>query len=256
MSEPSHAKQAEIDSLKAEVQELREMERRLRDGVKMGIGLLVGVSALLVAFAWYAGHRTYQNDKEAITAQLEKSNQERYALFNSQLEGVLNAKYGDREQAMDINLKNLRQELLAAVSGLSTSTATNFNQQNIDMTRKIALMADIVETRHSQAFGLVYFERAIQTLNRKYTAVATEYFISASAAFLKSNDEKNLNTCLGNMIRYCFPALRKTDFATHPAIGQNLEKFLLDLERANAQGKHGVAIRDLKRLYSEALGRN
>lgn len=249
------SQQTEFDALKAEVQELRELDRRVRDAIKMGLGLLVGVCALLVTFAWYAGHRTYQNDRDKFLVELDKGNKSRADLFHRQLEGILDTKYAQRDQAVQQRIAALKQELATMITSQGVGSATNLTAQNEELTRKIALMAELIERRYADAFGLVYRDHAIALLRSKYYAVSCEYFAASALAFLKADDDGNLNNVLTNLIRYGLPGARQRDFAARPSIAQKMDQLLAELDRANAQGKHQVALLDLRRLYLEARQR-
>ena len=95
---------SELENLKAQVQALHENERRLLDMVKVYAGLLIGLAAILVVFAWFASHKNYEQDKAAIAKSLEKENEQRYAAFNRELEKTLTTHLAAREQMMERKL--------------------------------------------------------------------------------------------------------------------------------------------------------
>ena len=77
----SNEKRARVEALEARVEELAEMEKRTRDGQKMAYGALIGFAGLLIAFAWYGGHESYQRDMTEIRAELKTSNDQGFDLF-------------------------------------------------------------------------------------------------------------------------------------------------------------------------------
>ena len=134
-------------------------------------------------------------------------------------------------------------------------SATNFAQLNQDLNRKIALMGELIESRHGEAFGLTYFNQAIATLNRGLYAASADYFLAAALAFWKANDEGNVQTSLSRLSQYCFPRMRQRDLITRPSIEEKYALLLREMERANTGGRWQVAIKDLKQAMTDARAR-
>lgn len=249
--------QAEIDGLKAQVQAMHDNERRLMDTVKVAAGLMLGLAAILVLFAWFASHKSYEQDKVAIQKALETSNEQRYATFNRELENTLNTRLTGREQAMDRKLAELAQSLRAQMAASGGVSSNSLAQQNEDFNRKILLMVELVENRNSHPFGLLYFDYAIRTVNspQKNYGAATEYFLSAGLAFLRARDDSYLNTCLARLTQLCLPNLKSEDFTLKPQLDEKFAQLVDALDKANVNGKHTVAMGDLRREFVEAKRR-
>lgn len=251
---------SELENLKAQVQALHENERRLLDMVKVYAGLLIGMAAILVIFAWFASHKNYEQDKAAIQQALEKENEARYAAFNRELEKTLNSHLAAREQAMDRKLTELAQQLrnqMATSGGLSSNTLAQLNE---DIIRRFQLMPDLIEGRYAQLFGMVYFDYAIRAANAKNQPLAAENFISASVSFLRvrderQRDEQNLNTCFARLTQMCFPALRADDFVTRPQIEEKFKLLMEALDANNDRGRYTVALGELRKEFFEAKKR-
>lgn len=247
----AEARKARLAALEAKVEELEESGQRLRDGQKLAFGALIGVAALLIAFAWYGGRKNYEARLARLTADLEQRNEE--SLAETALE--LRKTAAQQDQLLDQKIAVKWQELQLRLASLNVGSATNFAQLNADLTRKIALMGEMLESRHGEAFGLTYFNQAIATLNRGIYAASTDYFLAAALAFWKANDEGNVQTCLARLNQYCFPRLRQRDFATRPAIDEKYALLLREMEKANTGGRWQVAINDLKKAFAEARAR-
>lgn len=244
-------RKARVAALEAKVEALLETERRLRDGQKLAFGALIGVAALLISFAWYSGHKRYEAERQKIIAELDKENDRRFQDFVHKLQQGEQA----QDNKLDQKIATRWQELQARLSALTGGSATNLAQLNSDLTRKIALMGELIESRHGEAFGLTYFNQAIATLNRGMYSAATEYFLSATLAFWKGHDEGNVQTCLSRLNQYCFPRLTQRDFAARPDIDEKYALLLRELERANTGGRWQVAIKDLKASMTKARAR-
>jgi len=247
----AEARKARLAALEAKVEELGETGQRLRDGQKLAFGALIGVAALLIAFAWYGGRKNYEADLARMAADLEKKNAEKIQAVALELR----KSEAQQDQLLDRKIAVKWQELQMRLASLNVGSATNFAQLNADLTRKIALMGEVIESRHGEAFGLTYFNQAIATLNRGLYAASTDYFLAAALAFWKANDEGNVQTCLARLNQYCFPRLRQRDFATRPAIDEKYALLLREMERANTGGRWQVAIKDLKKAMTEARAR-
>lgn len=248
---------SELETLKAQVQALHDNERRLMDTVKVAAGLMLGLAAILVLFAWFASHKNYEQDKLAIQKALETANEQRYAAFNRDLDATLNARLTAREQALDRKLAELTQSLRTQLASAGGVSSNSLAQQNEDFNRKIVLMAEVIENRHARPFGLLYFDSAIRAVNvnPKNFPVATEYFLSAASAFLRSGDEINLNTSLARLSQLCFPNLKTDDFAIKPLLDEKFALLVDALDKANVNGKYTVALGDLRREFGEAKRR-
>mgnify|MGYP003351007307 FL=1 len=116
---------SELENLKAQVQALHENERRLLDMVKVYAGLLIGLAAILVVFAWFASHKNYEQDKAAIAKSLEKENEQRYATFNRELEKTLTTHLAAREQMMERKLAEQSQQLRASLTNARSEEHTS-----------------------------------------------------------------------------------------------------------------------------------
>lgn len=254
--DPNHT-HAELEALKAQVQSLHDNERRLMDTVKVAAGLMLGLAAILVLFAWFASHKNYERDKIAIQKTLEMGNEKRYAAFNRDLDTTLNTRLTAREQALDRKLTELTQSLRTQMAASGGVSSNSLAQQNEDFNRKILLMVDVVETRNAHPFGLLYFDYAIRTVNspQKNFPAATEYFLSASLAFLRSRDESLLNTSLSRLSQLCLPSLKADDFTAKPLLDERFAQLVEALDKANVNGKHTVALVDLRREFLEAKRR-
>lgn len=247
----------ELEALKAQVQAMHDNERRLMDTVKVAAGLMLGLAAILVLFAWFASHKNYEHDKLAIQKALETSNEQRYAAFNRELDTTLNARLTAREQAMDRKLTELGQSLRTQMAASGGVSSNSLAQQNEDFNRKILLMVELVENRNAHPFGLLYFDYAIRTVNspQKNFPAATEYFLSASLAFLRSRDDSYLNTSLARLSQLCFPNLKADDFTVKPLLDERFAQLVDALDKANVNGKYTVAMVDLRREFVEAKRR-
>lgn len=246
---------AELETLKAQVQALHENERRLMDMVKVYAGLLIGMAAILVVFSWFASHKSYEQDKQVIQRALEATNDLRYAAFNRELDNTLNARLAAREQAMDRRLAELAQSLRTQMASAGGVSSNSLAQQNEDMNRKILLMAEVIENRNAHPFGLLYFDYAIRAANAKNFPAATEYFLAAGVAFARSRDELNLNICLARITQLGFPNMRVEDFATRPLIEEKFNLLNDALDKGNVNGKYSVAMGELRREFNEARKR-
>lgn len=247
----------ELESLKAQVQALHDSERRLMDTVKVAAGLMLGLAAILVLFSWFASHKNYESDKQAIQKALETANEQRYAAFNRDLDNTLNARLAAREQAMDRKIAELAQSLraqLAAASagGVSSNTLAQLSEET---NQKIRLMTDLVESRNAHPFGLLYFDYAVRSINAKSFPAATEHFLSAALAFMRARDEANLTISISRLIQFGFPNLKADDLAARPAIEDKFGLLVEGLEKANANGRHSVALTDLRREFQAARKR-
>lgn len=248
---------SELETLKAQVLTLHENERRLMDMVKVSAGLLIGMAAILMIFAWFASQKNYEKDKLAIQKSLESANAARFATFNQELDNTLNARLTAREQAMDRKLAELGQSLRAQLTSLGSVSTNTQAQQNEDFNRKILLMVEVLENRNAHPFGLLYFDYAIRAVNSnpKNFLAATEYFLSAGIAFLRSRDDVNLNTSLARLSQLCFPNLKSDDFTTRPQLDEKFAQLLDGLDKGNVNGKYTVALVDLRREFIEAKKR-
>ena len=246
---------SELETLKAQVQAIHDNERRLMDTVKVAAGLMLGLAAILVLFAWFASHKNYEHDKIAIQKALETANEKRYAAFNRELDTTLNARLTAREQAMDRKIVELSQSFRTQLSSVGGVSSNSLAQQSEDMNRKIVLMTEVIENRNSQAFGLLYFNQAIASVNAKNFSSATEYFLSASIAFVRSNDDANLNTCLARLTQFGLPNLKADDFAARRMLEDKFNQLSDALDKNNVNGKYTVAMGDLRREFLEAKKR-
>jgi hypothetical protein len=248
---------SELEALKAQVQALHDSERRLMDTVKVAAGLMLGLAAILVLFSWFASHKNYEHDKQAIQKALETANEQRYAAFNRDLDNTLNARLTAREQALDRKLAELAQSLRAQVAaasagGVSSNTLAQLGEET---NQKIRLMTELIENRNAQPFGLLYFDYAIRSVNAKSFPAATEHFLSAALAFLRARDEANLNTCVSRLNQFCLPNLKADDFTARPVIEDKFALLVEGLEKANINGRHAVALTDLRREFLAARRR-
>jgi hypothetical protein len=246
---------SELEALKAQVQAMHDNERRLMDTVKVAAGLMLGMAAILVLFAWFASHKNYEQDKLAIQKALETANEQRYAAFNRELDTTLNARLTAREQAMDRKIAELTQSLRTQMASAGGVSSNSLAQQNEDFNRKILLMVDVIENRNAHPFGLLYFDYAIRAVNTKQFPAATEYFLSAALAFQRSRDDGNLNTSISRLNQFCFPNLKVDDFAVKPALDEKFAQLVDALDKGNVNGKHTVALIDLRREFVEARKR-
>ncbi len=246
---------SELETLKAQVQAMHDNERRLMDTVKVAAGLMLGLAAILVLFGWFASHKNYEQDKAAIQKALETANEQRYAAFNRELDNTLNARLTAREQAMDRKIAELSQSLRTQLSSVGGVSSNSLAQLTEETNQKVRLMADLIESRNSQAFGLLYFNQAIASVNAKNFSAATEYFLSAGIAFVRSRDDVNLNTCLARLTQFGLPNLKADDFAVRPPLEEKFNQLSDALEKSNVNGKYTVAMGDLRREFLEAKKR-
>lgn len=248
---------SELETIKAQVQVLQENERRLMDMVKVYAGLLIGMAAILVVFAWFASHKNYEQDKQVIQKALEMTNDLRYAAFNRDLDATLNSRLTAREQAVDRKLTDLAQSLRTQMASAGGVSSNSLAQQNEDVKRKILLMTELIENRNAQPFGLLYFDYAIRSVNatQKNFPAATEYFLASAVAFARSKDELNLNICIARITQLGFPNIRVDDFATRPMIEEKFNQLNDALDKGNVNGKYSVAMGDLRREFNEAKRR-
>ncbi len=246
---------SDLELLKAQVLALHENERRLMDMVKVYAGLLIGMAAILVVFSWFASHKSYEQDKLAIQKALETANEQRYAAFNRELDNTLNARLSAREQAMDRKLVELAQSLRTQMASAGGVSSNSLAQQNEEINRKILLMTELVENRNAHPFGLLYFDYAIRAANAKNFSAATEYFLAAGIAFVRSQDEANLNICLARVTQLGFPNMRAEDFAARPLLEDKFSQLNDALAKGNVNGKYTVAMGDLRREFNEAKKR-
>lgn len=248
---------SELEALKVQVQALHDGERRLMDTVKVAAGLMLGLAAILVLFSWFASHKNYEHDKQAIQKALETANEQRYAAFNRDLDNTLNARLTAREQAMDRKIAELAQSLRTQVAAASTGgvSSNTLAQLGEETNQKIRLMTELIENRNSHPFGLLYFDYAIRSVNAKSFPAATEHFLSAALAFMRARDESNLNTCVSRLIQFGFPNLKADDFTTRPVIEDKFALLVEALEKANVNGRHAVALTDLRREFLAARKR-
>lgn len=247
----------ELEALKAQVQALEGSERRLLDTIKIAVGLMLGLSAILVLFAWFASHKNYEQDKLAIQKALETTNAAHLATFNRDLDNVLNARLTAREQAVDRKIAELTQSLRAQLSAATAAGASSntLAQLGEETNRKIQLMTELIEKRNAHAFGLTYFDNAIRAVNARQFPVGADYFISAALFFMRAQDEVNLNTSISRLNQFCFPNLRAEDFTTRPVIEEKFATLVEGLEKANVNGRHAVALTDLRREFQAARRR-
>ena len=246
---------SELETLKAQVQALHENEQRLMEMVKVYAGLLIGMAAILVLFAWFASHKNYERDKLAIQKSLEIANEQRYAAFNRELDSTLQARLTTREQALDRKLAEFTQSLRTQMVSAGGISSNSLAQQNEDFNRKILLMVEVIENRNAHPFGLLYFDYAIRAVNTKQFPAATEYFLAAALAFQRSRDDANLNTCLSRLNQFAFPNLKADDFPPRPVIEEKFALLVDTLDKANVNGKHTVALLDLRKEFNEAKKR-
>ncbi len=242
---------ARIEALEAEVESLRESAQRLRDGQKMAFGALAGVAALLIAFAWHSGHKTYENDKQAMLDALNKANDERQQKFQASLTKDAEEQGKLIDSRIAIKWRQLQSGL--AASGGSSSNA--IARLNSDITRKIVMISDQIDQRYGEVAGLTYFNQAIATLNKGLPAASAEYFMSAALAFWQSGDENNVQTCMARLFQYCLPRMRQRDLAARPSVEEKYGLLLAKMESLNTGGKWQVAIGELRRLMSEVKAR-
>lgn len=246
---------SELETLKAQVQAMHDNERRLMDTVKVAAGLMLGMAAILVLFAWFASHKNYEQDKLAIQKALETANEQRYAAFNRELDNTLNARLAAREQAMDRKLAELAQLLRTQMASAGGVSSNSLAQQNEDINRKILLMTEVIENRNAHPFGLLYFDYAIRAVNTKNFPAATEYFLSAALSFQRSRDDANLTTCISRLNQFCFPNLKTDDFAARPLVEEKFALLVEALEKGNVNGKYTITLGDLRREFLEARKR-
>ncbi len=253
MSDPA-TPNPELEQLKMQVQSLRESERRIMDTIKGAAGLMLGLSALLVVFAWFASHKNYEHDKQAMQKALESALEQRQAAQRRDLDNLVAARFASHDQTADRKLAELAQALTGQLNSL-TNALTNAQAPGEDINRKIQLMAELIEQRSAHPFGLLYFDYAIRNANAKNFPAATEYFLAAGAAFLRSNDELNLNTSIARITQLGFPNVRADDFATRPRLEEKFALLHEALDKANVNGKYTVALGELRREYGEAKKR-
>ena len=246
---------SEVETLKAQVQALHESERRLLDMVKVYAGLLIGMAAILVVFAWFASHKSYEQDKLTIQKALETANEQRYAVFNRELDGTLNARLGAREQALDRKLADLSTSLRSQMASAGGVSSNSLAQQAEETNLKIKLMTEAIETRNAQPFGLLYFDYAIRAVNAKNFPAAAEYFLAAGVAFARARDELNLNVCIARVTQLGFPNMRGEDFTNRPLVEEKFNQLHDALDKNNVNGKYSVAMGDLRREFGEAKKR-
>lgn len=246
---------SELEALKAQVQAMHDNERRLMDTVKVAAGLMLGMAAILVLFAWFASHKNYEQDKQAIQKALETANEQRYAAFNRDLDTTLNARLTAREQALDRKLAELAQALRTQMASAGGVSSNSLAQQNEDFNRKLLLMVELIENRNAHPFGLLYFDYAIRAVNTKQFPAATEYFLSAALAFQRARDDGNLNTSISRLNQFCLPNLKAEDFTVKPALDEKFAQLVDALDKGNVNGKHTVALIDLRREFADARKR-
>jgi hypothetical protein len=255
----------EIEALKVQVQGLQESERRLMDTVKVAAGLMLGLSAVLVVFAWFSSHKNYEQDKLAIQKALESTNETRFAAFNRDLDGTLNARLNAvltaREQAMDRKLAETVQALRVQMSATGGVSSNQLAQQSEEVNRKILLMVEVIENRHAHAFGLTYFDNAIRAVNAKQFPAGADYFLSAALAFARSREDAvqnhaNLTTALARLNQFGFQNLKTDDFAARPGLEDKFAQLLEALEKANGNGRFTVALADARREFADAKRRS
>jgi len=240
-----------IEQLEVEVESMRESAQRLRDGQKMAFGALIGIAALLIAFAWHAGHKTYESDKQAMLAELNRSNDERQKQFQATLKEDA-AKQG---KLIDNRIAIKWQQLQSGMAAAGGTSSNAFARLNEDFTRKIIMMSDQVDQRYGEVAGLTYFNQAIATLNKGIYPAATEYFMSSALAFWQAGDENNVQTCLSRLFQYCLPRLRQRDLAARPSVEERYGLLLAKMESLNTSGKWQVAIGELRRMMSDVKAR-
>ncbi|MBL6763401.1 MAG: hypothetical protein ISQ14_00485 [Verrucomicrobiae bacterium] len=252
MSDPNaDQRKARIAELEVRIESIEETRQQLRDGQKLAFGALIGVASLLIVFAWFAGQKRLQAELATISADLDAKNEVRFTELRQRSEQLRAA----QDQQIDRKIAVKWQELQIKMASLNMGSSTNFAQLNEDLNRKIALMAELIESKHGEAFGLTYFNQAIITLNRGLYPAATDYFLAATLAYWKGQDEGNVQTCLARLNQYCFPRMRQRDFGLRPSIDERYALLLGEMERANTGGRWQVAIKDLKQAMADARAR-
>lgn len=251
----SNEKRARVEALEARVEELAEMEKRTRDGQKMAYGALIGFAGLLIAFAWYGGHESYQRDMTEIRAELKTSNDQGFDLFVKKLEaegGTRNRDFAQQMRAMEQRL-NVR---LQATGGISE---TNLQQINAEISSQVTGSIQLWERHTGGVLGWACFDRALASIGSKNSRdfpTATEFFLRAGLFFARSGEEAILQTTLSRLSTYCWKSLRAQDFVTRPMIDRYYLELVSELEKANVNGRHQVALQELQRGYTTAKQRN
>lgn len=245
-------KSARVEALEAEVAELKDQIQRMRDGRWMGFGAMIGVAAMLVTVAWYAGQKTYEKDKQTLVQELTRENEVRYQSFVKKLAEQSPA----QDRKLDEKIAVKWQELLARVNSMSGNSSTNFQQLKADIDNKIRLMMLATEQRYGDAFGYVYMNRAISAINvNKDYAEATELFLSAALVLWKSNRLKEFQTCLARLNDTCFKVLNRRMLVARPTIEEKYVMLLLAMEKGNTGNRWQVAINDLRAGWARAQQR-
>ena len=87
MSDPSvESRKARLAELELRLESVEETGQQLRDGQKLAFGALIGVAALLIAFAWFGGQKRYQAELGKISADLDAKNNERFDALKQRLQ--------------------------------------------------------------------------------------------------------------------------------------------------------------------------
>lgn len=241
--ESGKKKTPRVDALEAEVAELTERIQRMRDGRWMSFGALIGVAAMLVTVAWYAGQKTYEEDKKTLIEDLTLANEGRYQSFVKKLSEQAPA----QDLELDRKIAVKWQELLARVNSMSGNSSTNFQALRADLENKIRLMTLATEQRYGDAFGFVYMNRAISAVNvNKDYAQATELFLAAALVLWKANKFDDFQTCLARINDTCFKVLNRRMLVARPTIEEKYIMLLVAMEKGNTGNRWQVAINDLR----------
>lgn len=245
-------KSPRVDALEAEVTEMRETVLRIYDAQKMALGALIGVAGLLILFAWYFGHRTYEGDMRSISLELTKANENRYQIFDRKLADA----GAEQSKIIDQKMNAKWQQLRSQISSLSGVSNTNLAELDGDLTRKIILVRDNMERKYGDAFGIIYWDQAVKAVNtRRMFPEATEYFLAAALAYWRGEKEADVNKCLSRLFEFCFPFLRQQDLILRPEIEEKYALLLSVMEQQNTGGKWQVAIVDMRRHMQDVRQR-
>ena len=108
---------SEVAALRAQLEVMRQYDRRLMSTVYWSLGVLATVAIFLVGFGWFANFRLYERDKAALRLELQTTTQERLSQIKEAIRSANDEQFKAIEKHVAIAAKEAASNVQRTLEG-------------------------------------------------------------------------------------------------------------------------------------------
>jgi hypothetical protein len=247
-----------IEVLRAQLELMRDNDKRVLETVRTCAGLLACMAALLVGYGWWNNKINNERERETVRRDLETGVHE----AESKLRGEIAEKLGKlteeqtklkSEITESLNTKNI--ELATRVNAaFLTLNSNNVKQLNeILASNRKAVDENLDRVLALSAAG-THFEQAFRLAKSRLYTGAVDSFAYAGAKYLATDSDVNALKCLTNIEDY-LPFVRERDVDVFREMESSVTNLLSVWRKRDSKGIYADRFKQVTKMLTEAASR-